>query len=160
MVDNNFKCCGIIGPSGSGKTTLIEQLIPLLMPLKIAVLKHSHHHWIGPESSHKDSKRYMQAGALSSLCVPANMPFEEALRQLLSVGDVSAVIVESFRNAPIPKLLYAPNGLDKEWYLPNGIVAQVGDSVEGVAALRNDPIAIAEWMVKLWERTVQTGNPG
>ena len=142
MVDNNFKCCGIIGPSGSGKTTLIEQLIPLLMPLKIAVLKHSHHHSIGPESSHKDSKRYMQAGALSSLCVPANTSFEEALRQLLSVGDVSAVIVESFRIAPIPKLLYAPNGLDKEWYLPNGIVAQVGIPLRALQHLIMTPLPL------------------
>ena len=50
---------------------MIEQLIPLLSPLRVAVLKHSHHLHIGPELPHKDSVRYRAAGALSSLCVPA-----------------------------------------------------------------------------------------
>ena len=50
MVDQSLKYCGIVGPSNSGKTTLVEHLIPLLSPLKIAVLKHSHHHTVGPES--------------------------------------------------------------------------------------------------------------
>ena len=160
MVDQSLKYCGIVGPSNSGKTTLIEHLIPLLSPFKIAVLKHSHHHTVGPESPHKDSARYIRAGALSSMCAPASCSFEEALFQLNVQGQVDAVIVESFRTAPIPKLLYAPRGLDAEWHIPSGIVAQVGSAIIGPTVLNGDPEAIARWMRNLWLPPCQTGNPG
>ena len=160
MVDQSLKYCGIVGPSNSGKTTLVEHLIPLLSPLKIAVLKHSHHHTVGPESPHKDSARYIRAGALSSMCAPARCSFEQALIQLNVQGQVDAVIVESFRAAPIPKLLYAPKGLDAKWHIPSGIIAQVGSAIKGPKVLSDDPETIARWMRSLWLLECQTGNPG
>lgn len=56
-------CVAITGPSGSGKTTLIRKLIAHLAPDKrICVIKHSHHR-IPAEAPHKDTARFLQAGA-------------------------------------------------------------------------------------------------
>ena len=160
MVDSSLKCCGIVGPSNSGKTTLIEHLIPLLSPLKIAVIKHSHHHTVGPEHPHKDTARYIRAGALSTVCAPASCSFESALMQLKYQEQIDALIIESFRSAPIPKLLYAPRGLDSDWYIPTGIIAQVGSSIKDLTVLHDEPEDIAKWMRSLWFHPIQTGNPG
>ena len=139
---------------------MIEQLIPLLSPLRIAVLKHSHHLHIGPEAPHKDSVRYRAAGALSSLCVSAAVSFKNALHQLLSTAQVDIVIVESFRRAPIPKLLYAPNGVDSDWQIPQGIITQVGNSIEGLRSLENSPDVIVNWILSLPKTEIYTGKPG
>lgn len=148
-------CLGIVGPSKSGKTTLIEQLIPLLSPLNIAVLKHSHHLSLGPELPSKDSVRYRAAGAVSALSVPADTGFETAMNQLLAARQVDLVLVESFRSAPIPKLLYAPMGLDTDWHIPEGLVAQVGSSIDGLLSIADTPQDIARWIESNY-----TGRPG
>lgn len=62
-------CVGITGPSGSGKTTLIRRLLDHLSPEhRVVVIKHSHHP-VPPEPGHKDTARFLQAGAESVLFV-------------------------------------------------------------------------------------------
>ena len=57
------KALSIVGFSGSGKTELICRLLDWLVRqgLKVAVLKHTHHH--DPGDQGKDTWRFRQAGA-------------------------------------------------------------------------------------------------
>lgn len=58
-------CLAITGPSGSGKTTLIRRLLSHLAEShRVAVIKHSHHP-VPAEPPHKDTARFLAAGAHS-----------------------------------------------------------------------------------------------
>ena len=108
---------GITGWSGSGKTTLIERLIPLLSArgLTVGVLKHAHHSF-DIDQPQKDSHRFRSAGcrqvAVSSARRwafvhehAANAPeatMEDMLARFVPTCDL--VLVEGYKNAPLPKL--------------------------------------------------------
>lgn len=108
---------GIAAFSGTGKTTLLEKLIPLLnaMGLRIGMVKASHHD-IEPDPPGKDSYRLRKAGTSQlvlstprrSICMteyPENHSrrLEEQIR-LLDLEHLDLVLVEGFREAPIPKI--------------------------------------------------------
>lgn len=97
----------VVGRSGSGKTTLIERLIPAIRArgLTVSTIKHTHHHTIELEPSHKDSHRHRGAGAAEVIIAsdagwarvaassrPATLP---AL--LAELRPVDVVIVEGFK---------------------------------------------------------------
>ncbi len=110
---------GIIGPQNSGKTTLLERLIPELQRrgLRVAAIKHAPHGF-DIDYEGKDTWRMAQAGA--STVAVAGMGAtaaiwrsrELALAELLSfVGEgVQLVLVEGFKEAPIPKIELVPAG--------------------------------------------------
>jgi molybdopterin-guanine dinucleotide biosynthesis adapter protein len=104
----------IIGGSGMGKTTLVERLLPALrgQGLRVGVVKHSSDaHSLHREGS--DTARFEQAdAAFVAFATPAGVqltvrePPAAALLPLLErFGDqVDLVLVEGWKNGPLPKL--------------------------------------------------------
>ena len=110
-----MKVFGFAAYSGNGKTTLIENLIPLLAGrgLKVSVIKHAHHAF-DVDQPGKDSYRHRQAGAVEVLVSSAARwalmhelrgQGEPALAHLLqSLSPCDLVLVEGFKQEPIPKI--------------------------------------------------------
>lgn len=112
--------------SGSGKTTLLEQLIPLLgqSGLKLALVKHSHHDF-EMDKPGKDSDRLRKAGARQILLASkyrtawireGDGETEPVLTELLGRLDtrnLDLVLVEGFRDEPIPKIEIHRPSLEK-----------------------------------------------
>ncbi len=110
-----MKVFGIAGYSGSGKTTLMERLIPqfVMEGLKVSVIKHAHHNF-DVDRPGKDSYRHREAGA-SEILVTSDKRWvlmhesrgeaEPTLQQLIAqFSPCDLVLVEGFKNEPIPKL--------------------------------------------------------
>ena len=107
---------GITGYSGSGKTTLLEKLIPELIArhIRVSVIKHSHHN-MQVDKEGKDSWRMKEAG--SSQVILANderwaimteTPKPVSLDYLAQQFDrtlTDLVVVEGFKQEPVPKIL-------------------------------------------------------
>lgn len=111
-----MKVVGFAGFSGAGKTTLIEQVIGLLRAQgqRVSVLKHAHHRF-DLDQPGKDSWRHRQAGAWEVLLASDQrlallreyeQPQEPDIHTLLAHFDthVDWVLVEGFKEAPIPKI--------------------------------------------------------
>ncbi|NVJ03432.1 molybdopterin-guanine dinucleotide biosynthesis protein B, partial [Myxococcus sp. AM009] len=111
----------VVGWSGAGKTTLLTRLVPELATrgLRVAVVKHSSdaHPLHRPGS---DTARYHDAGAvLSGFATPAGVQLttatapSDALPALLerSAGAVDLVLVEGWKDGPLPKLEVWREGL-------------------------------------------------
>ncbi len=105
---------GVAGRSGSGKTTLIERLLPLLkgQGLRVAVIKHTHHD-LEFDVPGKDSYRFKQAGAVTSVLVsPTGLGIvkdfreEPSLEEIISryATDCDMIIVEGFKHERAPKI--------------------------------------------------------
>lgn len=106
---------GIVGWKKSGKTTLIERLIPLLARrgLKVMTVKHTHHD-LGPLNGSTDGERHARAGALETFVIAPDTWEISGCRQVgppPTLGELSPyvasadlVIVEGFKDAPIPKI--------------------------------------------------------
>lgn len=108
---------GFAGFSGSGKTSLLRQLLPQLRRhgLAMGVIKHTHHD-VEQDTPGKDSYELRHAGAEQCLLTGPNRsiltfenlhPREPDLNESLSRLDLTAldlVLVEGFREAPIPKI--------------------------------------------------------
>lgn len=97
--------------SGAGKTTLIEKLVKALKAkgLRLAVLKHDGHSF---EIDHagKDSWRFAQAGADIVMIGSAEqtayverrgLPLERLLRM---IHGVDLILVEGYKNGPLPQI--------------------------------------------------------
>jgi molybdopterin-guanine dinucleotide biosynthesis protein B len=109
------KVIGIAGYSGSGKTTLIEKVIPFLVRegLRVSLIKHAHHEF-DVDQPGKDSYRHRHAGCAEVLLSSSNRwalmhelrgakePTLQEQLQLFSPCDL--VIVEGYKNEPIPKV--------------------------------------------------------
>lgn len=113
--------------SGVGKTTLLTSLIPVLVMhgLKISVIKHAHHSF-DIDHPGKDSYLLREAGAVQML-LGSNKRWalmtelsrigpeasEPGLAELLPHVDgslVDLILVEGFKNEPIPKIeVYRPS---------------------------------------------------
>ena len=110
-----MRVLGIAGYSGSGKTTLIEKVIPFLVRegLRVSLIKHAHHEF-DVDQPGKDSWRHRHAGCtevmLSSSTRWAIMhelrgAAEPSLQeQLKHFAPCDLVIVEGYKNEPIPKI--------------------------------------------------------
>lgn len=106
---------GIVGWKNSGKTTLVERLIPLLAQrgLKVMTVKHTHHD-LSPLDGSTDGERHARAGALRTFVLAPDAWEMSGCRQIgpaptlaeLSpyVAGAHVVLVEGFKDAPIPKI--------------------------------------------------------
>lgn len=116
MTPTQIPVLGFVATSGTGKTTLLSQVIPLLKNsgLKIGVIKHSHHNF---ELDHpgKDSFRLRHAGADSTIIVSryrraiitefSDIKEPELDEQIkLFTDPIDLILVEGFKQAPIPKI--------------------------------------------------------
>ncbi|HET9651388.1 MAG TPA: molybdopterin-guanine dinucleotide biosynthesis protein B, partial [Usitatibacter sp.] len=110
-----MKVIGIAGFSGSGKTTLIEKVIPELVKagLRVSLIKHAHHEF-DIDHAGKDSYRHRHAGCAEVLVSsPKRWALMHELRgapepslqeQLRQFSPCDLVIVEGYKNQPIPKV--------------------------------------------------------
>jgi molybdopterin-guanine dinucleotide biosynthesis adapter protein len=116
MTAQNAKIWGFVGCSGAGKTTLIEGLIGVLRAqnLRVSVIKHAHHGF-DIDRPGKDSFRHREAGANEVMLVSPqrwvlmhenqqNMPEPSVYDQLQRLSPCDWVLVEGFRETPIPKI--------------------------------------------------------
>ena len=102
----------ILGRSGSGKTTFIDRLIPLLAPLRIAVIKHTRHELALPPAE-KDTGRHLAAGAVASIGLSPNgseafwrgAPPEIELVLSSLAGKADLVLMEGARDLDLPTIL-------------------------------------------------------
>ena len=115
--DAELPLLGIAAWSGTGKTTLLEALLPRLTAhgLRIAVIKHAHHAF-DVDQPGKDSYRLRQAGATPVLVAssarwammmetPGQQEADLAeLIEAVRVQRPDLVLVEGFKNWPLPKL--------------------------------------------------------
>lgn len=183
MKASAMKVFGIAGFSGSGKTTLMERLIPRLTArgLKVSVIKHAHHGF-DIDRPGKDSYRHRQAGASEVMLTGAQRwallhelrdEYDEAeptLAEYLShFSPCDLVLVEGFKNEPVPKLeVHRPaNGKPPLWPENPNIVAvatDAPDSERSGAHLPahlpvldlNDIDAIADFVINTLELTGKT----
>ena len=143
---------GFAGWSGSGKTTLVERLIPRLTDrgLRVSLVKHAHHDF-DIDVPGKDSYRHRQAGCLEVMVSSANrwalmhelrggpeLTLPQALGRL---SPCDLVLIEGYKQAPIPKLEVHRAALAKPLLHPNdpNIVALATDS-PSAAAGRSLPV--------------------
>jgi molybdopterin-guanine dinucleotide biosynthesis protein B len=110
-----MKVLGIAGFSGSGKTTLIEKIIPELVRggLRVSLIKHAHHEF-DVDHPGKDSYRHRQAGCTEVLVSSdrrwalmhelRGAPEPGLQEQLKHFGPCDLVLVEGYKNDPIPKI--------------------------------------------------------
>ena len=116
-----MRVLGIVGWSGSGKTSLLTTLIPIFRQagVRVSSIKHAHHN-LAFDTPGKDSFRHARAGA-EEVILTSNGGFalfsrqpEARLEDLLArLAPVDLVLVEGFKNAPIPKLEIHRPSLDK-----------------------------------------------
>lgn len=115
------KLVGFWGCSGAGKTTLIVKIVALLKKqgLRVAVLKHDVHQ-LEIDQEGKDSWRFCDAGADMMVISSTNKTalIEQracSFRQNIALfHDVDVILVEGYREAPIPKMAV----LRKDYPLP------------------------------------------
>lgn len=114
MIKKDIPYLSFVGRSKTGKTTVIERLIPILNErgLKVAVIKH-HPHDFDIDIPGKDTYRYKQAGASTSILVsPGKIALVEdtseelALEVIINryVRDVDLLLIEGFKRERIPKI--------------------------------------------------------
>lgn len=102
---------GFAAYSGTGKTTLVEQLIRALKAqgLRLAVIKHDVHGF-EMDREGKDSWRFTQAGAdMMVISSPQKTAIIEQRPRTLQedlamVHDVDLILVEGYKQEPIPRI--------------------------------------------------------
>jgi molybdopterin-guanine dinucleotide biosynthesis adapter protein len=110
-----MRIIGLAGWSGAGKTTLLAKLLPRLTARgrTVSTVKHAHHAF-DIDHPGKDSHTHRLAGATEVL-IASSARFalmhelrgapEPQLRDLLAkLSPVDLVIVEGYKNDPLPKL--------------------------------------------------------
>ncbi|MBW7900250.1 MAG: molybdopterin-guanine dinucleotide biosynthesis protein B [Rhodocyclaceae bacterium] len=178
-----MKIFGIAGYSGSGKTTLLERLIPRLTArgLRVSVIKHAHHGF-DIDRPGKDSYRHREAGASEVMLTGGERwallhelrdEAEPTLAGYLAhFSPCDLVLVEGFKNEPVPKLeVHRPaNGKPPLWPENPNVVAVATDA-PGEARLPaylpahlpildlNDVEAIADFVVDTLNLQGKTDAP-
>lgn len=161
-----IKLLGITGYSGSGKTTLLEKLLPLLSAqnLRVAVIKHSHHN-AQVDKEGKDSWRMKEAGASQVIMACAKRwalmtetPQSVSLPYLAQQFDptlTDLILVEGFKDEPIPKILLHRQKMTKPLpEIDGNVVALVTDyEVESTLPRLNinHPDAVATFIYQWYE---------
>ena len=158
-----MKVFGIAGYSGSGKTTLIEKLLPEITRrgLKVSVIKHAHHGF-DIDRPGKDSYRQREAGASEVMITSGQRwallhelreELEPSLKDYLArFSPCDLVLVEGFKNEPVPKLEVHRLANGKAPLFPeNPHVLAVATDAELVTVLPqfalNDAAAMADFVL-------------
>lgn len=155
--------------SGVGKTTLLTSVIPVLVlhGLKVSVIKHAHHSF-DIDHPGKDSYRLRESGAVQML-LGSNKRWalmtelsrigpeatEPGLNELLPHVDgslVDLIVVEGFKNEPIPKIEVFRPSLGKPLLADTDqhviAIAADGEVESDLPVLDlNDPVMIANFIV-------------
>jgi molybdopterin-guanine dinucleotide biosynthesis protein B len=164
---------GFAAFSGSGKTTLLESVIPLLKQsgIRLALIKHSHHDF-EMDTPGKDSDRLRKAGASQVLLASKHRTAwiregdgltEPDLMELLErvdTANLDLLLVEGFRDEPIPKIEIHRPSLSKPLLCQqdNGIIALAADeSLEQEIPIPllalNNPVEVVEF-IRSWMKSV------
>ncbi len=169
MMKMEVPLIGFCAWSGCGKTTLLTQLLPIFVSLglKVAVIKHAHHHF-DIDHPGKDSFKLREAGASQMLISSrkrmalitefgddrAEPSLSEVLERL-NMQDLDLILVEGFKHENIKKIeLHRPD-LKKPLMFPDdpNIIAIASDSEidenqNGLPELNlNKPEQIAQFIV-------------
>jgi molybdopterin-guanine dinucleotide biosynthesis protein B len=154
---------GISGYSGSGKTTLIEKVIPQLAAhgLRVSLIKHAHHQF-DVDQPGKDSHRHREAGCGEVLVSSSRrwalmhelrgVPEPTLDELLLRFSPCDVVIVEGWKNEPIPKIEVHRSAAGNPLLHPNDSrVVAVATDVPLATALPqfalDDAVAVAQFIV-------------
>lgn len=162
--------------SGIGKTTLLTGLIPVLTAhgLRISVIKHAHHSF-DIDHPGKDSFRLREAGAVQMLLGSQNRwalitersRTDEGQREIglsdllphLDAAQVDMILVEGFKQEPIPKIEVFRPSMGKP-LLADTDPHVIAIAADGQVNTRlpvldlNDPAAIADFVLD-WLRRQQ-----
>jgi molybdopterin-guanine dinucleotide biosynthesis protein MobB len=117
IATNGIPVLGFAAPSGTGKTTLLKQLVPLLRTrgLRLGLIKHSHHPF-SVDHPGKDSDVLSRAGAVQTVIASARRTVTLSrqakdgslglnnLLERLHGESLDLILVEGFKQAPIPKI--------------------------------------------------------
>jgi len=133
----------IVAWSGTGKTTLLEQVIPLLKAqgIRAGLIKHTHHQ-MDVDTPGKDSYRLRKAGAdqvivaserrWAMMCeTPEQSVSLRALASRMDSTQLDLVLVEGFKDEPVPKIVLWRSGVKGELVdlLDEHVVAVVTDDL-------------------------------
>ncbi|XBS69832.1 molybdopterin-guanine dinucleotide biosynthesis protein MobB [Acerihabitans sp. KWT182] len=128
--------------SGTGKTTLLKQLIPLLdnMGVRVGLIKHTHHK-VDVDTPGKDSYELRKAGARQTMVASDarwalmtenqenEMPSLSWLASQMDPRLVDLILVEGFKNEPVPKIALFRSDTGKDWrpLIDEYVIAVAGD---------------------------------
>ncbi len=166
---SGMKVFGLAGWSGSGKTTLLEELIPRLTAagLRVSLIKHAHHRF-DIDHPGKDSYRLREAGCSEVLLISDQRwvlmhelrgePEPSLDDQIARFSECDLVLVEGFKETPIPKLEVHRPSVGKPLIAGTGVETIVAVATDEAAALAgqttlpilelNDRDAIAEFILR------------
>ena len=159
-----MRVLGIAGYSGSGKTTLIEKVIPFLVDegLRVSLIKHAHHEF-DVDQPGKDSYRHRHAGCTEVLLSSSKRwaimhelrgaPEPGLQEQLKHFSPCDLVIVEGYKNEPIPKIEVRLKGAHTPALYPGDphVVALATDDVLDTQLPQldaNDGAAVARFIIQ------------
>ncbi len=178
-MDTPFALVGLAAGSGTGKTTLLVKVIPLLKArgVRVALIKRAHHSF-DTDKPGKDSYELRKAGASQvlvgsdhrwALVVENDEPEDPTLPDLLQKlhrDGLDLVIVEGFKQAPIPKIeIHRPSlGQPLLATADPHIVAVATDDADsvriGIPVLDlNCPEEIAEFICRRFLAPANAGQP-
>jgi len=116
MIHTEVPALGFAAFSGTGKTTLLKQLIPILRHrgVRVGVVKHTHHD-IEMDEPGKDSYELRKAGAQELILASGRRwvmtvereeaePDLQAVINRLDQSELDLILVEGFKEAPLPKI--------------------------------------------------------
>jgi molybdopterin-guanine dinucleotide biosynthesis protein MobB len=167
MMNPDLPMIGFSAYSGTGKTTLIKQVIPLLKlkGLKIAVIKHAHHHF-DLDRPGKDSYELRKSGAdhtiictttrmaaISEFADPDEEPSLQEIVDTLDTDKFDILLVEGYKHLAFAKIELHRAVLGKPYLYPGDptIIALACDATPSDAPVIpvldiNSPQQIAEFI--------------
>ena len=158
--------------SGTGKTTLLKRLIPALCErgIRPGLIKHTHHN-MDIDTPGKDSYELRKAGADQVLVAsqqrwalmtetPDNATTDFTfLVSRMDESTLDIILVEGFKDEPIPRILLWRDRDDAEWetLIDERVIAIASDSPLNTPVPLldlNDPPQIAAF-IKVWLASVK-----
>ena len=132
MLNSELPIIGLSAYSGTGKTTLLKQVIPLLKSkgLKIAVIKHAHHHF-DLDRPGKDSYELRKSGAahtiictttrmaaISEFDSPDEEPSLQAIVDTIDARKFDILLVEGYKHLAFAKIELHRAAMNKPYLYP------------------------------------------